>query len=292
MTTVVRGYDKAQLYGKLLDLLERNGGMTGSAISDKLDVSRITMSKYLSAFASDGMIHSKNIGNSTMWYVTPSAVRFEFPSDYARAAELYSGAVSELSDEKAGSVLGSCMSCGASAVTVLSEVLSPAIEMTQKMYDSGKIGSAEESFMHSIISHSAIHIGDTHRDDQSFRHAILLATDPKSALYARVVSGVLSHNGWHVMQLGNMSHAVGVLLDTEIKKLLVRVQAPDDGITMMVVFSSTVDGLRAFGTAADSARQGTARGVLLGLCGPVGHNVASDASVTRADDIIHWADSL
>ncbi len=288
----MRGYDKADLYGRLLELLERNGGMTGSAISDKLGVSRITMSKYLDAFASEGMIHSKNVGNSTVWQMGSGAVRFEFPSDYARAGQMYSEAVSALSEEQAGSVLGSCMSCGASAVTVLSEVLAPAIDMIQKTYDRGQIGSPEESLMHSIVSRSLVRLEDANRDDRSLRHAILLASDPHSALYAKAAASVLNHNGWNVMRLGDMSHAVGVLLDTEIKKLLVRVRAPDDGVTAIMVFSDTVDGLRTLGAAADSARRGAASGVLLALCGPEGHEIKSDASVTSAAGIVHWADSL
>lgn len=288
----MRGYDKAGLCGRLLELLERSDGMTGSAISVELGVSRITMSKYLGEFASEGMIRPRSVGNSTMWHASPGAVRLEFPSDYARAGRMYLDAVSALSEGEAGSVLGSCMGCGATAVDVLSEVLVPAIRAVQKMYDSGKIGSAEESLMHSIISRSAGRLEGADGGVLPPRHAILLAADRQGMLYAQVTASVLSYAGWRVMRLGNMSHAVGVLLDTEIKKLLVRARAPDGGVTAIMAFSSKVDGLRALGAAVDSARRGAASGTLLALCGPADHGAKSDVSVTEAADIVHWADSL
>lgn len=288
----MRGYDRADLYGRLLDLLDKKGGMTGSAISDELDVSRITMSKYLAEFASDGMVHSKNVGSSVMWYAGKSAVRLDFPADYARAGQMYTDAVKALSEGEADSVLGSCMNCGASAAGVLSEVVSPAINDVSEMYKSGKIGRAEESLMNSIISGSTRRLAGPGTGDGSTRRAILLAADPQSALYADATASVLGHGGWRAMRLGDMSHAVGVMLDTEIKKLLVRIGNPNEGIAVMIIFSSTLDGLRAFGAAANAARRGAASGTLLALCGPKGDDVESDAWVQKAEDIVHWADSM
>lgn len=288
----MRGYDKTKLYGLLLELLERKGGMTGSAISGALGISRITMSKYLDSFSTEGMIHSKTVGNSTMWYASTSATRFEFPSDYARAANLYSDAVSQLSEEQASSVLGSCMRCGALAVTVLSEVLTPAIELVQKMYDDGKIGSAEVSLMRNIISRSVVHVGNNDQSTRNTRHAILIAADAQSVQHAESVAAVLGHNGWNIMRLGDMSSSVGVLFDTELEKLFVRVRAPHDGITIAVIFSKTPSGLRTLGSAVDSARKGAARGTLLALCGPKGHGIDVDTSVTSAADVVHWTESL
>ena len=288
----MRGYDRVELYGNLLELLESKGGMTGSAISNALGISRITISKYLGDFESDGMLCSKTVGNSTMWYAVPNAVRFEFPSDYANAARLYSEAISSLSEAQALYVLGSCMNCGASAVSVLSEVLTPAIEMVQKMYDSGKIGSAEKSLMHNIILRSMFQMKNTGGNLDSNRHVILVAADPQSALYAETVASVLHYNGWRVMRLGDMSNSVGVLFDTELKKLLVRVRASEQGITVIIVFSGTPNGLRTLGAAASAARKGAASGTLLGLCGPKGHGINADANVTSATDIVHWVESL
>lgn len=265
--------------------------MTGSAISAELGISRITMSRYLDAFTSDGIIVPHTVGNSIVWNISKNVLRFELPDEYTRASEMYSDAVSLLSEERATSVIRSCTSCGAEAVSVLTEILGPAIDRVRKSYDDGKIGSAERALMHSIISRSMAHLASGQADTNRTRNAITLATDAQSALYAEAAAAILCHDGWRVMRLGDMSHAVGVLLDTELEKLLMRTRVPRDGIVAMIIFSDSADALRTFGAAADSARR-VARGTLLVLCGPQNHGVDADASVASAKDVVHWARSL
>ena len=287
----MRGYDRAVVYRRLLDLLERSGGMTGSAISAELGISRLTMSKYLDAFAAEGLIRPSAVGNSRVWSPAGNAASFEFPGDYARASGMFSEAVAGLDAARAGSIIGSCMGSGAEAVRVLSEILVPAIELARDTYESGKVGSAEMAGMRRIISGSIGRLRERgeHRRQDSM---ITMATDAHSALHAEAAAAVLAYGGWAVTDLGDVYPSSGPVFDTEIEKLLVRVRAPPGAITAVVVFSSVKERLQAVGTSADAARQGAVRGVHLALCGPGEHAVRTATIMTRTADAVHWAESL
>ena len=55
-----------------------DSGMSGVEISKKINVNRITMTKYLKVFAAEGLLRQKNIGNVTLWFLEPGQESFIF----------------------------------------------------------------------------------------------------------------------------------------------------------------------------------------------------------------------
>ena len=61
-----RGYSTEEIRQKLISILkDSETGMSGVEISEKINVNRITMAKYLKVFAAEGLLRQKNIGNVT-----------------------------------------------------------------------------------------------------------------------------------------------------------------------------------------------------------------------------------
>ena len=61
---MAKGYQTKVLKEKLIEVLVNSKtGLSGVEISEKLGVNRVTMTKYLNIFATEGMIGQKNIGN-------------------------------------------------------------------------------------------------------------------------------------------------------------------------------------------------------------------------------------
>ena len=78
-----KGYQIEELKQKLIEVLQDSKmGMSGIEISEKLDVSRITMTKYLKVLAAEGFLRQKIIGNTTLWFLELGQETFSFPDDY------------------------------------------------------------------------------------------------------------------------------------------------------------------------------------------------------------------
>jgi len=80
---MARGYLSKEIREKLISILkDSDSGMSGTEISKKINVSRITMIKFLKVFAAEGLLRQKNIGNLTLWFLEPGQESFTFPDDY------------------------------------------------------------------------------------------------------------------------------------------------------------------------------------------------------------------
>ena len=78
---MVRGYLPEEIREKLISVLkDSDSGMSGVEISKKINVSRITMMKYLKVFAAEGLLRQKNIGNVTLWSLTVSYTHLTLPT--------------------------------------------------------------------------------------------------------------------------------------------------------------------------------------------------------------------
>ena len=66
-----KSYPIDELKLKLTETLQNSKmGMSGTEISNKLDVNRITMAKYLKVLAAEGFLRQKVIGNTTLGSAT------------------------------------------------------------------------------------------------------------------------------------------------------------------------------------------------------------------------------
>ena len=82
---MARGYDISEVKFQLIKLLRDSKiGISGTEISERLGINRVTMTKYLNIFSAEGIISEKSIGNVNLWFVHEGIEQFQFPDDYFR----------------------------------------------------------------------------------------------------------------------------------------------------------------------------------------------------------------
>ena len=133
---------------------DSDSGISGVEISKKINVNRITMIKYLKVFAAEGLLRQKNIGNVTLWFLEPGQESFIFPDDYFKIISKYLELLVKGNEDQVYSLIRNCLNSGASINRLILEVIYPTIEHVHNLYDSGKIGSAEQNLLRTIISKS------------------------------------------------------------------------------------------------------------------------------------------
>jgi len=150
-----RGYSIEDIREKLISVLKNSDtGMSGVEISEKVNINRITMAKYLKVFAADGLLRQKNIGNVTLWFLTPGQESFHFPDDYFKITSQYVEYLTNGNEDQIYSLIRNCLHSGAIANRLIFEVILPAIDSIQNLYDDGKIGTAELNLLQTTISKS------------------------------------------------------------------------------------------------------------------------------------------
>jgi len=292
---MVRGYLTEEIREKLISILkDSDDGISGVEISKKINVNRTTMIKYLKVFAAEGLLRQKNIGNVTLWFLKPGQESFIFPDDYFKIISKYLELLVKGNEDQVYSLIRNCVNSGAVINRLILEVIYPTIEHVHNLYDSGKIGSAEQNLLRTIISKSLNIFNQTSIVSDPKKNVIVIAADPESILISESASASYYSDGWNVSHLGDMSSAINVLFDLDFQKLVGKIWKQKPGILLIVIFSQTSEGLTFFADSINPNKTKSDKFMKLALCGEISKKskISSDLLSNNIRDILQWSDTI
>ena len=290
-----KGYSSEYIKEKLVDLLqESKTGFSGVEISKKLDVNRITITKYLNIFAAEGLIRQKNIGNVILWFLEEGTEKLHFPDDYFKIKTKFLDYLIERSENQAYNLIRNCLHSNVNISKLMIEIIIPAIEEIENKYQEGKIGNAEKNLLNNFISNSIQILYQVTTKSNSKKNVILLATDPKSTLISESAAASFRSDDWIVSSLGDMSNAIDVLFDLDLEKLLLKVWKQKTGIMVIVIFSETEQGFKFFSEAVNSIKKEYGKNLHLILCGGIAKKTGSKADLVTEnfESVIQWSQTI
>ena len=268
--------------------------MSGIEISKKINVNRITMTKYLKVFAAEGLLRQKNIGNVTLWFLEPGQESFIFPDDYFKVISQYLELLVKGNEDQIYSLIRNCLNSGASTNQLILEVIYPTIEHVHNLYDSGKIGTAEQNLLKTIISKSLNIFNQIPVVSDPKKNVVVIAADPESILISESASASYHFDGWNVSHLGDMSSAINVLFDLDFQKLVGKIWKQKPGILLVVIFSQTSQGLTFFADSINPNKVKSNKLMKLALCGKISKKtkINSDLLSNNIGDILQWSNTI
>ena len=292
---MAKGYRVEEIREKLISVLkDSDSGISGIEISKKINVSRITMTKYLKVFAAEGLLRQKNIGNVTLWFLEPGQESFDFPDDYFKITSRYLELLVKGNEEEIYSLIRNCLNSGALINRIIIEVIYPAIDHIRELFDSGKIGSAEQNLLRNIISKSLSIFNQVPVVLDSKKNVVVIAADPESILISESASASYHSDGWNVSHLGDMSYAIDVLFDLDFQKLVRKIWKKKSGILLVVIFSQTSEGLSFFADSINPNKTKSDNQIKLALCGkiPKKTKINSDLLSDNIGDVLQWSNTI
>jgi hypothetical protein len=292
---MVRGYLSEEIREKLISILkDSDSGMSGVEISKKINVNRITMIKYLKVFAAEGLLRQKNIGNVTLWFLEPGQESFTFPDDYFKITSRYLELLVKYNEEQIYSLIRNCLNSGASINQLILEVIYPTIHHIHNLYDSGKIGTAEQNLLRTTISKSLDIFNQIPVISNPKKNVVVIAADPESVLISESASASYHSDGWNVSHLGDMSLAINVLFDLDFQKLVGKIWKQKPGILLVVIFSQTSEGLTFFADSINPNKEKSNKFMKLALCGNISKKtkINSDLLSDNIGAILQWSNTI
>jgi len=286
-----REYQIEDIKEKLLELLHNSKtGVSGLEISERLNINRVTMTKYLKVFAAEGLLKQKNLGNVNLWFIEDGTEKYNFPDDYFKIKTKYFELLSGMQENLVYNLIRNCYHSGAQPTKIISEIISPGIEAVQNNYNQGKIGKSELNFLEKIISNSIQIINLENIETNPKKNVIIVSADYQSSLLAEAASASFHTDGWQIFHLGDMSSAIDVLFDLDLQKFVTKIWKSKIGIMIVVVFSSTEDGLKFFAESVNSIKAKFRRNFYLALCGNIPQNteIKADLMGENLETTLQW----
>jgi len=289
---MTRGYQTEELKEKLIDLLSSSKtGLSGLEISDRLNINRITTTKYLNVFAAEGLIKQKNIGNVNLWLIEDGTEKFHFPEDFFKVKTKYLEYLIARKEKLAYNLIRNSFHSTVQPVKIITEIVVPAIQSVHNIFDDGKIGKSELNFLEKIISNSIqiINLGNFEVDMK--KNVIIISSDYQSTLFSEAASASFHADGWQVYSLGNMSSSIDVLFDLDLQKFLTKVWKSGMGIMVIVIFSSTDESMKFFAESINSIKTKSRRNLHLVVCGDMKKDSEIKADLIEEDieSILQWS---
>ena len=292
---MVRGYLSEDIREQLISVLkDSDSGMSGIEISKTINVNRITMTKYLKVFAAEGLLRQKNIGNVTLWFLEPGQESFIFPDDYYKITSKYLELLVKGNEDQVYSLIRNCLNSGASINKLILEVIYPTIEYVNNLFDSGKIGAAEQNLLRTTISKSLNIFNQISIATDPKKNVVVIAADPDSILISESASASYHSDGWNVSHLGDMSSAINVLFDLDFQKLVGKIWKQKPGVLLIVIFSQTSEGLTFFADSINPNKKKSDKFMKLALCGKISKKtkINSDLLSDKIGDILQWSNTI
>ena len=290
-----KGYSSEQIRQKLISILDGEvSGMSGVEISEKMNVSRITMTKYLQVFAAEGLLRQKNIGNVNLWFLEPGQESFTFPDDYFKIASKYIECLVKCDESQVYSLIRNCLHSGGLVKLLILEVIFPSIDHVRKLYDDAKIGTSEKHLFETTISKSLQIFNQIQVVSDPKKNVVVIASGAQSRLDSESASAAYHSDGWNVSHLGDMSSAINVLFDLDFQKLVGKVWKQKPGILVVVVFAKTTEDLIFFADSINSVKEKYDKHLKLILCGRVSKKtkIKSDLASEKIEDILQWSQTV
>ena len=290
-----RGYSTADLREKLISILQDSKtGMSGVEIAEKVDVNRITMTKYLKVFAAEGLLRQKNIGNITLWFLEPGQESFIFPDDYFRIEPLYLDYLLKGTEDQVYSLLRNCINSDAKKNRLIFEVILPVIDYVNNLYDDGKIGTSELNLHKTTISKSLQIFNQLPIVSDPKKNIIIIAGDAQSLMFSETASALYHSEGWRVFHLGDMSSAINVLFDLDFQKLVGKIWKQKPGILTVLVFSQTSEGLNFFADSINPIKEKSGKNMKLVLCGkvPKKTKIKTEFISRKFEEVFQWTQTI
>jgi len=289
---MAKGYQTQDLKQKLVEVLSNSKtGLSGVEISEKLGINRVTMTKYLNIFATEGMLRQKNIGNVNLWFIEEGTEQFEFPDDYFHVKTKYLELLTSINEQKVYNLIRNCIQSNANTTKLMTEVILPAIESVQELFEQGKISKSEEKLLGQIISSSIQMLNLITTEINPRKNVIIISADSKSALIAESASASFHSEGWNVSSLGDMSDAIDVIFDLDLQQFLGKVWTKKNGIMIIVIFSETDEGLKFFSQAVNSVKEKFGKNLNLVLCSKIKKNTLAKADLIadNLETVLQWS---
>ncbi len=290
-----RGYLTEEIRQRLISSLKGSKtGMSGVEISKKIGVNRITMIKYLKVFAAEGLLGQKNIGNTTLWFLEPGQESYNFPDDYFKIESQYLDDLIKGTEDQVYSLIRNCIHSGAAINRLILEIIVPAINSVQNLYDEGKIGTSEQNLLKTTISKSLHIFNQLQVVSDPKKNVVVIAADVHSLLASEAASAAYHSDGWKVFHLGDMSSVINVLFDLDFQKLIGKIWKQKPGVLLVVVFSHTGEGLNFFTDSIAPIKEKSGKRIKLALCGKASKKtkINSDLLSEKLDEILQWSQTI
>jgi methanogenic corrinoid protein MtbC1 len=261
-----RRYTLDEIKRKIIDVLYSAGGtgLSGTELSDKMGINRVTMTKYLDVMYAMGLLKKKKIGNVNVWFVEIGIGDIEFPINYIQVQQKLINSILSGEEDQARSILVNVLSSNIDQVRVITDVIMPAVNTIGELYNRGRLNKTERTFLLTLLMELIDLVKFNLRPSESKpnAHVICVASSQNRIHLAKSAAVALLSRGWDSSYIGDIEEYIDPFFDIDFQRYVSRLWDNKRGLMLLCIFSSGEGSLR-FLLSTSKALKGRIKGQLL-----------------------------
>ena len=252
-----RRYTLDEVKRRIIDALQSdNRGMSGTELSHKTGINRMTITKYLDLLYTIGLIKKKKVGSVNVWSLEQGAADFAYPMEYFEVQQRFMGALLIGNEDSARRIMMNIINSQADRLKILLDIIMPTLNTIVELYDRSKLGKTEKIYLINVIMEiSELIKFNLSRD--SIRQevfAISVAGSEDATYYAKFGALAYQMLGGHSIYIGNVEGQLDPFFDIDFQRFILKAWSNKTGLMVVLICSSKESSLRFLATASLSIK--------------------------------------
>jgi methanogenic corrinoid protein MtbC1 len=293
-------YSLEEIKRKVIDVLKNSdAGLSGVEIAEKIDVNRITLTKYLNVLEAVGLIKRKHVGSVNVWYLAEGVMEFELPIDILDVQQAYMNALFNHSEDEARRIIISVLHSDLDPIKLLSDVITPTLNTADALYTRGRITVTENIYLNNLVMESIDLIKfNSQRDSiKPNAYAVFMSAQGESDVIGPKTTSVAFYlKGWNSYFLGNVASETDLLFDIDLLKFLDKISKTRRGLMIMGIYVMKKEHLMGMGETIKSVRSKLGKNMFVLTEGKAFEEEVSEEGVdfhaVNLISAVEWAEEL
>ncbi len=246
------GYTLEEIKRKIItSLRNEETGLSGIEIAKRTGINRVTLSKYLKMLESMGLIKSKSIGLSNLWYLDKSLEEASNIKDILDIRNLYIENLRGLKEPK--SLLLHALYSNIEPISIIEDVIVPSINTIYELYKRGNITASEVMIINNIVLDTLAFLKFNSKNGNANLKAIIINPPLEDNIIgSKILDTIFYNKGIRTYFIGQIIRS-DLLFDIDLTRFIKKVW-DEESILVIGVYTSKIEHIQPIESIIEEIR--------------------------------------
>jgi len=248
----MHSYTLDEVKRKIIISLKNERGLSGVELAKRTGINRVTLSKYLKILESMGLIKSKSIGLSNLWYLDKSLEEVTHAKDILDMRNLYLESLINLKEPKA--LLLNALSSNIDVINIIEEIIIPSINTIYELSKRGNITNSEVMIINNIVLDMLAFLKSNAKNTNTDLKAIIINPSlEKSIIGSKILDVILYNKGIKTYFLGQILES-DPLFDIDLNRFVRKIWSGENAL-LLGIYTTKMEYIQVINSIIEDIRK-------------------------------------
>jgi len=248
----MHSYTLDEVKRKIIISLKNERGLSGVELAKRTGINRVTLSKYLKILESMGLIKSKSIGLSNLWYLDKNLEEVTHAKDILDMRNLYLESLINLKEPKA--LLLNALSSNIDVINIIEEIIIPSINTIYELSKRGNITNSEVMIINNIVLDMLAFLKSNAKNTNTDLKAIIINPSlEKSIIGSKILDVIFYNKGIKTYFIGQILES-DPLFDIDLNRFVRKIWSGENAL-LLGIYTTKMEYIQVINSIIEDIRK-------------------------------------